>query len=134
MIFVMYTKFLYLIHILKCILRHKKAPHIMWGALSINRSIISLYMERVVRDSMKGSIAYRLFIVLGCSIISLFAVICRFIIRCISSIFVANYNVTIYNISKQVFCIDVIQVEISYIIADFRSITRRNGRAPIVLS
>ena len=37
---------------LKCILRHKKAPHIMWGALSINRSIISLYMERVVRDSL----------------------------------------------------------------------------------
>ena len=24
----------------------------MWGALSINRSIISLYMERVVRDSL----------------------------------------------------------------------------------
>lgn len=41
-----------LIHILKCIVRHKKAPHIMWGALSINRSIISLYMERVVRDSL----------------------------------------------------------------------------------
>ena len=37
---------------LKCILRHKIAPHIMWGALSINRSIISLYMERVVRDSL----------------------------------------------------------------------------------
>lgn len=33
-------------------IKTQKAPHIMWGALSINRSIISLCMERVVRDSL----------------------------------------------------------------------------------
>ena len=98
----------------------------MSSAFTINRTIvICVYMERVVRDSMKGSIAYRLFIVLGCSIISLFAVVCRFVIigfsiGCVSSILVADYDVTIYNISKQVFCIDVIQVEISYIVTNFR--------------
>ena len=56
-----------------------------------------------------------------CSIISLFAVACRFfIIRCISSILIADNDVTIHNISQQVFRIDVIQVVISYIITNFR--------------
>ncbi len=92
----------------------KKALDTMSSAFTINRTIvISVYMERVVRDSMKGSIAYQLFIVLGCSIISLFAVICRciitrFSIGYVSSILVADYNMTIFHICKQVFYIDVI--------------------------
>ena len=93
---------------------HKKALDVMSSAFTINRTIvIYVYMERVVRDSMKGSIAYQLFIVLGCSIISLFAVICRciiigFSIGYVSSILVADYNMTIFHICKQVFYIDVI--------------------------
>ena len=92
----------------------KKALDTMSSAFTINRTIvIYVYMERVVRDSMKESIAYRLFIVLGCSIISLFAVICRriitrFSIGYVSSILVADYNMTIFHICKQVFYIDVI--------------------------
>ena len=92
----------------------KKALDTMSSAFTINRTIvIYVYMKRVVRDSMKESIAYRLFIVLGCSIISLFAVICRriitrFSIGYVSSILVADYNMTIFHICKQVFYIDVI--------------------------
>ena len=92
----------------------KKALDTMSSAFTINRTIvIYVYMERVVRDSMKESIAYRLFIVLGCSIISLFAVISRriitrFSIGYVSSILVADYNMTIFHICKQVFYIDVI--------------------------
>lgn len=92
----------------------KKALDTMSSAFTINRTIvISVYMESVVRDSMKGSIAYQLFIVLGCSIISLFAVISRriitrFSIGYVSSILVADYNMTIFHICKQVFYIDVI--------------------------
>ena len=92
----------------------KKALDTMSSAFTINRTIvICLCMERVVRDSMKESIAYRLFIVLGCSIISLFAVISRriitrFSIGYVSSILVADYNMTIFHICKQVFYIDVI--------------------------
>ncbi len=92
----------------------KKALDTMSSAFTINRTIvIYVYMERVVRDSMKGSIAYRLFIVLGCNIISLFAVICRciiigFSIGYISSILVADYNMTIFHICKQVFYIDMV--------------------------
>lgn len=92
----------------------KKALDTMSSAFTINRTIvIYVYMERVVRDSMKESIAYRLFIVLGCSIISLFAVICRriitrFSIGYVSSILVADHNMTIFHICKQVFYIDVI--------------------------
>ena len=82
----------------------KKALDTMSSAFTINRTIvIYVYMERVVRDSMKGSIAYRLFIVLGCSTISLFAVIIGF-----SIILVADYDVTIFHICKQVFYIDVV--------------------------
>ena len=92
----------------------KKALDTMSSAFTINRTIvIYVYMERVVRDSMKGTIAYRLFIVLGCSIISLFAVICRciitgFSIGYVSSILVADHNMTIFHICKQVFYIDVV--------------------------
>ena len=92
----------------------KKALDTMSSAFTINRTIvIYVYMERVVRDSMKESIAYQLFIVLGCSIISLFAVICRciiigFSIGYVSSILVADYNMIIFHICKQVFYIDVI--------------------------
>ncbi len=92
----------------------KKALDTMSSAFTINRTIvIYVYMERVVRDSMKESIAYQLFIVLGCSIISLFAVISRriitrFSIGYVSSILVADYNMTIFHICKQVFYIDVI--------------------------
>ena len=92
----------------------KKALDTMSSAFTINRTIvIYVYMERVVRDSMKESIAYRLFIVLGCSIISLFAVISRriitrFSIGYVSSILVADYNMTIFHICKQVFYIDVV--------------------------
>ena len=92
----------------------KKALDTMSSAFTINRTIvIYVYMERVVRDSMKESIAYRLFIVLGCSIISLFAVISRriitrFSIGYVSSILVADHNMTIFHICKQVFYIDVI--------------------------
>ena len=92
----------------------KKALDTMSSAFTINRTIvIYVYMERVVRDSMKESIAYRLFIVLGCSIISLFAVICRriitrFSIGYVSSILVADHNMTIFHICKQVFYIDVV--------------------------
>ena len=92
----------------------KIALDTMSSAFTINRTIvIYVYMERVVRDSMKESIAYRLFIVLGCSIISLFAVISRriitrFSIGYVSSILVADYNMTIFHICKQVFYIDVV--------------------------
>ena len=92
----------------------KKALDTMSSAFTINRTIvIYVYMERVVRDSMKESIAYRLFIVLGCSIISLFAVISRriitrFSIGYVSSILVADYNMTIFHICKQVFYIDMV--------------------------
>ena len=92
----------------------KKALDTMSSAFTINKTIvIYVYMERVVRDSMKESIAYQLFIVLGCSIISLFAVISRriitrFSIGYVSSILVADYNMTIFHICKQVFYIDVI--------------------------
>ena len=92
----------------------KKALDTMSSAFTINRTIvIYVYMERVVRDSMKESIAYQLFIVLGCSIISLFAVISRriitrFSIGYVSSILVADYNMTIFHICKQVFYIDVV--------------------------
>ena len=43
-----------------------------------------------------------------------------FSIGCVSSILVADHDVTIYNISQQVFRIDVIQVVISYNCREFR--------------